>query len=138
MRILSIDGGGIRGIIPGQILVEFEKELKRRSGNDNTRIADCFDLIAGTSTGGILACIYLCPDPDNPSRPRFSAQEAVNLYLENGDEIFDIGLWHKITSLGGLADEKYPSDGLEDALEDYLGELRLSQLLKPCLITACC
>lgn len=136
MRILSIDGGGIRGIIPGQILVELEKELKRKSGDDNTRIADCFDLIAGTSTGGILACIYLCPDPHNLNRPRFSAQEAVDLYLENGDEIFDIGLWHKIASLGGLADEKYSADGLEDALEDYFGELRLSQLLKPCLITA--
>ena len=58
-RILSIDGGGIRGIIPGQILVALEQKLKERTHNDNTKIADYFDLIAGTSTGGILTCIYV-------------------------------------------------------------------------------
>jgi patatin-like phospholipase/acyl hydrolase len=56
VRILSIDGGGIRGIIPGQILVTVEEKLKARTGDENARIADYFDLIAGTSTGGILAC----------------------------------------------------------------------------------
>ncbi len=61
-RILSIDGGGIRGIIPGQILVILEEKLKKATANENARIADYFDLIAGTSTGGILACAYLCPD----------------------------------------------------------------------------
>jgi patatin-like phospholipase/acyl hydrolase len=61
-RILSIDGGGIRGIIPGQILVILEEKLKAKTGNENARIADYFDLIAGTSTGGILTCAYLTPD----------------------------------------------------------------------------
>ena len=49
-RILSIDGGGIRGIIPGQVLVEFERKHRERSGNNNVRIVDYFDLIAGTRT----------------------------------------------------------------------------------------
>ena len=49
MKILSIDGGGIRGLIPALVLAEVE----RRTGR---RIGDCFDLIAGTSTGGIIAC----------------------------------------------------------------------------------
>ncbi|MBN4081086.1 patatin-like phospholipase family protein [Caldithrix abyssi] len=115
-RILSIDGGGIRGIIPGQILVEFEKKLKKYSGNDDARIADYFDLIAGTSTGGILACIYLFPGDGNPLKPKFSAKEAVNLYLERGDEIFDVSLWQKIRSAGGLTDEKYSANELEEAL----------------------
>jgi patatin-like phospholipase/acyl hydrolase len=48
MKVLSIDGGGIRGLIPAVVLAEIE----RRTGR---RIADLFDLIAGTSTGGILA-----------------------------------------------------------------------------------
>ena len=60
MRILSIDGGGIRGILPGQILVALEEKLQKKSGNTEAKIADYFDLIAGTSTGGILACLYLC------------------------------------------------------------------------------
>jgi len=83
-RILSIDGGGIRGILPGQLLVELEKKLQTISGNSSARIADYFDMIAGTSTGGILTCLYLYPDKKNPSRPLFTAKEAVDLYLENG------------------------------------------------------
>jgi patatin-like phospholipase/acyl hydrolase len=135
-RILSIDGGGIRGIIPGQILVTLEEKLKKATFNENARIADYFDLIAGTSTGGILACAYLCPDPNNPVRPKFTANEVVNLYLERGDEIFNIPLKHKIKTVGGTLDEKYPTNELETALHDYFGETKLSQLLKPCLISS--
>ena len=54
-RVLSIDGGGIRGIIPGQILVALEEKLQKASGKPDARIADFFDLIAGTSTGGTIA-----------------------------------------------------------------------------------
>ncbi len=135
-RILSIDGGGIRGIIPAGILIALEEKLQQGAGNEDARIADYFDLIAGTSTGGILACVYLCPSPDQPARPRFDASDALGLYFERGDEIFDIPLWHKIRSGAGLFDERYPAAGLEEALDDYLGELKLSALLKPCLITA--
>ena len=134
-RILSIDGGGIRGIVPGIVLVALEEKLKARTGDQGTRIADCFDLIAGTSTGGILTCLYLCPD-SSTGRPRFSADEAVELYTERGDEVFDVSFWHRFRTAGGLRDEKYSADGLEKLLDDFLGELRLSELLKPCLITA--
>ncbi|WP_445241336.1 patatin-like phospholipase family protein [Microcoleus vaginatus] len=68
-RILSIDGGGIRGIIPAQVVVSIESMLQQKSGNPEARIADYFDLIAGTSAGGILTCIYLYPDAKNPTRP---------------------------------------------------------------------
>lgn len=136
MRILSIDGGGIRGIIPGQVLVALEQKLQKLSKDPNKRIADVFDLIAGTSTGGILTCLYLCPDPKDPKKPRFSAADAVDLYLQNGDDIFDVSVFKAIFSVGGVADEKYSAAPLERILRDYFGDLRLSQLLKPCLVTA--
>src|SRR5689334_12302368 len=85
-RILAIDGGGIRGIVPGQILANLEAYLQKQYGQPGLRLADCFDLIAGTSTGGILTCIYLFPDPKT-GRPQFSAQQAVDLYLNHGDDI---------------------------------------------------
>ena len=137
-RILSIDGGGIRGIIPGQILVYLERKLQE--DNPDARLSDYFDLIAGTSTGGILTCAYLAPDDLNKEpderRPKFTAQEAVDLYLERGDEVFDVSLWQRIRSAGGVIDEKYSADELEEALSDYFGDTKLSDLLKPCLVTA--
>lgn len=134
LRILSVDGGGIRGIIPGQVLTALEEKLQQVSGNADARLADYFDLLAGTSTGGILTCLYLAPGPSG--RPRYSAAEAVALYMEHGGEIFDVPLMHAIRTAGGLLDEKYPADKLESALLQYLGDTRLSELLKPCLITA--
>ena len=131
--ILSIDGGGIRGIVPGQILTHIENLLKEIYDDSKYRIADHFDLIAGTSTGGILACAYLIADY---GRPKYSAKEVVDLYFERGDDIFKIPLFHKIRSAGGVLDEKYPEAGLEEALDDYFGNIRLAELLKPTLITA--
>lgn len=129
-RVLSIDGGGIRGVLPGQIMVSIEKKLQEKTNNPKTRLADYFDLMAGTSTGGILCAIYLTPDENG--RPKYSAEEAVNLYLENGGDIFK----KKFFSLGGITDEKYPSAPMEDALKKYLGDVKLSEMLKECLITS--
>jgi len=138
-RILSIDGGGIRGIIPGQILVVLEEKLKAKTGNENARISDYFDLIAGTSTGGILTCAYLMPDKENTGqelRPKFDASQVVDLYLKRGGDIFDVPLGHKIRTMGGITDELYPASQLEKALDDYFGNTKLSELIKPCLITS--
>lgn len=139
IRILSIDGGGIRGILPGVILTFIEEQLMAKEGPD-VRLSDYFDMIAGTSTGGILTCTYLLPARDKDgrvsSRPALTAKEAVNIYLDRGDEIFGLSMWQKIKSKGGLADEKYDATQLEKALKDYFGETMLSELLKPCLITS--
>ena len=135
-KILSIDGGGIKGIIPGQVLVALEKKLQQRTQNSAARLADFFDFFAGTSTGGILTCIYLCPAAANDPKARFSAQEAVNLYVTYGGAIFHVSLWQRIRSKNGILDEKYDADELERLLRQYFGELKLSQLLKPCFISA--
>lgn len=135
-RILSIDGGGIRGIIAGQIVVAIEEKLKKKTGNPDAKIADYFDLIAGTSAGGILACLYLTPDPNNPTRPKSTAQEAVNFYIKRGNDIFSLPWLKRLTSLNGWISDKYPSEPLEKLLLSYFGDLKLSQLLKPCLVSA--
>lgn len=135
-KILSIDGGGIRGIIPGQILVALEDKLQKRTNDPKARIANYFDFFAGTSTGGILTCILLCPSFTEPGAARFSAKEAVDLYIQNGAKIFEAGFWHKLISLNGVAHEKYEAKGIERCLSEYFGELKLSELLKPCIITA--
>ena len=135
-RILSIDGGGIRGLIPARILTVLEAKLKAAANDPTLRIGDCFDLIAGTSTGGILTCALLAPQEDNATRARYSATDAVDLYMQNAARIFDISFWQRLKSAGGYLDELYPAGGLEATLHQYVGDLMLADLIKPCLITA--
>lgn len=135
-RILSIDGGGIRGIIPGQILVVLEEKLKQITNNQNAKIADFFDMIAGTSTGGILTCLYLCPDEKEPTRPKYSAKDSVDIYLNRSNQIFSIPFIKRFQSVWGIADEKYPSAPIEALIREYVKDVKLSELVKPSLITA--
>ena len=113
MRVLAIDGGGIRGLIPALVLAE----LERRAGRQTHEL---FDLIAGTSTGGILACALCAPEP-------LPASEVVKLYEEEGPEIFDRSLFQRIKSADGLLDEKYDDAALDRALERFLGHKRLAE-----------
>jgi patatin-like phospholipase/acyl hydrolase len=128
-NILSIDGGGIRGIIPAMILAEIE----RRTGH---RIADMFDLIAGTSTGGILALGLTVPQDQKGERLRYEASQLVSIYEDDGKEIFR-SFWRDVVSLHGLVEERYPSEPFEGVLKKYLGEqTRLSEALTEVLITS--
>lgn len=77
-KILSIDGGGIRGIFPAMFLANLEAELKLKK-KDNWQIYQNFDMICGTSTGGIIAIALALGIP---------AQEIYELYLENANVIF--------------------------------------------------
>ena len=70
MKVLCIDGGGIRGLIPALVLEEIERRIGRRIG-------ELVDLVAGTSTGGILACGLTRAGADG--RPLYSAQELAGL-----------------------------------------------------------
>ena len=128
IRILSVDGGGIRGILPGQILVSLEEKLRKKSGNANARLADYFDLFAGTSTGGILTCLY--------NSPKFTAKEAVELYLQKGANIFTKTFRKKLSSFFGIADEAFDVSNLENCLKKYFGDALLSSSLKHNIITS--
>jgi uncharacterized protein len=113
MRVLSIDGGGIRGLIPALVLEELERRAERR-------VFELFDLIAGTSTGAILACALCAPDP-------LPAARVAALYEEEGPEIFSRSIFQRIRSADGLLDERYDSATLDGALARFLSDKRLSR-----------
>ena len=136
IRVLAIDGGGIRGIIPAIILTRVEQLLRYYSGNENAHISDYFDLIAGTSTGGILTSLYLGPDFKGSTRSKYSAKEILSLYETEGPRIFKKTLLNNLKGGFGLYGPKYSAQNLEGLLKDYLGEMRLEDLVKPCLIPA--
>lgn len=133
IRILSQDGGGIRGIISCVILKFIEEQLQILD-NPEAKIGDYFDLIAGTSTGGILAAIILFPDENG--KAKFSVQEALDLYAEKGDTIFDVSFWRKIINPFGLFNEKISETNLEKQIEEVFGNLELKDFIKPSLITS--
>ncbi|NMH28439.1 patatin-like phospholipase family protein [Flavobacterium silvaticum] len=133
IRILSLDGGGIRGIITCVILKYIEEELQKID-HPNARIGDYFDLVAGTSTGGLIASILLCPG--NDGKAKFSVQEALDLYSKNGETIFSVSFWEHMFNIFGLFNEKISRRNLEKQLEQVFGTLQLKDLVKPSLITA--
>lgn len=125
-KILSIDGGGIRGVIPALVLAEIE----RRTGRPTHQL---FDLIAGTSTGGILA-LGLAHRGDRDTA-RFTAHDLVLLYEERGPEIFPRSIWRKVTTLKGLRRTRYPHEPLESILEEYFGHSPLNSALTDVLVS---
>lgn len=122
-RILSLDGGGIRGIATAVWLNKLEEEL-------GSALRNHFDLIAGTSTGSILATAIGLGIP---------ASEIIDLYREKGQLIFPSAstrLWSRITRTfaEGLSAPKYPADGLESALKDVFGKKTMGMLKVPTLV----
>jgi patatin-like phospholipase/acyl hydrolase len=116
-RILSLDGGGIRGLISALWLTRLEEEL-------GGRLRDHFDLIAGTSTGAILACGAMLGMP---------AADMAQLYVERGREIFPAlpsRLWSRATRTftEGASAPKYSEGGIKAVLRNVFGDQRVSDL----------
>lgn len=109
-HILSIDGGGIMGMVPARVLIEIEA----RTGKP---CCELFDLIAGTSTGGILALGLSVPDEKNQAK--YSAKDLIKLYEDEGDKIFHRSFWRKLYTLDGIAAARYSAKGIETLLEKY-------------------
>ncbi|XP_038978719.1 patatin-like protein 2 [Phoenix dactylifera] len=129
ITILSIDGGGIRGIIPAVILSFLESELQKLDGED-ARIADYFDVIAGTSTGGLVTAMLTAPDEDN--RPLFAAKDIESFYLAESPKIFPQygGILAPITRMvRALWGPRYNGKYLHKLIRENLGSMRLHQTL---------
>lgn len=124
-RVLALDGGGIRGLIAAEVLKEIEAQMRRP-------IAELFDLLAGTSTGGILALGLT--KPDESRRPQFTAADMCDLYLSEGETIFPHSILHEIESIHGLADARYPAAPLERVLARHFGDTMLSEALREVVI----
>ena len=120
LNVLALDGGGIRGIVPALIL----QEIERRTGNP---ISKLFDVIAGTSTGGILGLALSKPHPDKPLHPHFSTTDLVNLYKYEGNKFFPKNPLRNVVS--AVYGAKFPEKGLQGLLVDRFGDTMLSQAL---------
>ena len=123
IKVLSIDGGGIRGIIPAIILAELQKRLARN-------LYEVFDLIAGTSTGGIIA---LGIGTRGHEGQPYSPDELLNLYIENGPAIFKKNLFTRVKE---VFLPKYSPDALEEILAKFFQATEFKTALTPLLISS--
>lgn len=110
-RILALDGGGIRGVISATLLERVQQKIGQP-------LNEYFDLIAGTSTGSILATGLVLGIP---------IEDLIKIYRERGQEIFrsnfvrqNIGYW--------LNQPKYSNEGLKKVLKEYFGEIPLEKV----------
>ncbi|WVZ16606.1 hypothetical protein V8G54_009588 [Vigna mungo] len=87
ITILSIDGGGIKAIIPATILDYLDKALKAK--DPKADLADYFDVMGGTSTGSITTAMLATPSLDHPTRPAYTPAQIVDFYKQNGPRIFN-------------------------------------------------
>lgn len=126
-KLLSIDGGGIRGIIPAMILAEIEARTAKPS-------AVLFDLIAGTSTGGIIALAL--SRGRGGGLPKFRAVDLVDMYVNRGPDIFSRSFWQGVSSVAGLTEEKYSQENLENILKDYFADTPMEAALTRVLISS--
>lgn len=164
--ILSIDGGGIRGLIPAYLLQYVEERaehaIKERIRHQITQdfggsfdislpscpvyFSHCFDIMAGTSTGGIISLGLNIPQESQSSSstafqeetshlrplPKYKASDLVQLYQEKGHIIFS----KPSSTVRNLFSKKYNAAPVESVFKEYFGEVSLSDLITTTLVTA--
>ena len=124
VRVLAIDGGGVRGIIPALVLAE----LERRTGR---AVGQMFDFIAGTSTGGLIALGLAMPD--ERGEPAWRTAQIVEMYEKEGSNIF---VRHSHNPVHPLLHERYPARDIEATLARYFGDVPLSAASTEVMVTS--
>ena len=118
-RILSLDGGGIRGVLTATLL----QRLEEASPGFLSQV----DLFAGTSTGGILALGLAAG---------LTPTECRRLYVTEGGFIFFNSTARAVLELGNLGGPKYDNDNLRRALLDEFADVTLADLPRKVLISS--
>ncbi len=117
-RILSLDGGGVRGVFSAKILELIEKKL-------GIKINQHFDLIVGTSTGSISAAAVATD---------YDLDQLVQQYTEMSKEVFPPQGISRCWK--GLFSSQYKTEPLENFLKDAFGEIRMGQIDRPLILNA--
>ncbi|TKW01776.1 hypothetical protein SEVIR_8G200900v4 [Setaria viridis] len=137
VTILSIDGGGISGLIPATIIACLEAKLQKLDGPD-ARIADYFDVITGTSTSALLTTMLAAPDENK--RPLFAAKDLNTFYLENGPKIFPQRkagwLSTAMNLVSTMRGPKYDGVFLHDKIKKLTHDVRIADTVTNVIVPA--
>jgi predicted acylesterase/phospholipase RssA len=140
--ILTLDGGGMRGILSGKALAYLEHALKSKSGNADARIADYFDVAAGSGVGGIFTTMLFATK--DQERPIFNADDTWRFLAEQGKKIYrgansSKNVLKRILKSTGSGSTRPGTSGLEKSMKEAFTDdggrdLTLKDTLKPVLI----
>jgi hypothetical protein len=119
INILVLTGGGVRGIVPLQILSKLEEATGKKTG-------ELFEFMAGTSTGAINCAILSVPDGDGGYK--FSSEDIIRDYVRNIRRMFSAPWYHHILTLFGIFGPLYLPEGKLEILEGYFGDCTLADL----------
>lgn len=119
VRVLSLDAGGIRGILELHVLTE----LERQTGKP---VSQLFDLVVGSSTGAVIGASLLVPEEGDT--PKYSAQDLLDNYVEQIRLFTDMPWYHSILTLGGWIGPRYPTAHGRAWVVDQFGQATLAEL----------
>jgi patatin-like phospholipase/acyl hydrolase len=128
--ILSLDGGGLRGVVPLTILKQVEAISKKK-------LKDIFHLVAGTSTGGLITSAINIQNPDDSSQTLYSLDDVLKVYMERGGEIFPQRSRFQNTLLSIFNDLRYPkfsAAGIDKVLKDLLKNYRINDCFNDIMV----
>ncbi len=128
VRILAIDGGGVRGLVPAIILADLERRTHRP-------ISTQFDLIVGTSTGSILALGLTRPSDGDARLPALTADDLVELYRDQAARIFPYS-FGPLRYLRRIFRPKFDPGNVEALYARYFEDVRLQEALTNVAIPA--
>lgn len=134
-NILTIDGGGVRGLVAAIVLDALEGEFK--AAGKTCAISDCFDLIAGTSSGAIIASLLALPAPDGG--PGISPAEIRRFFEENARRIFPPRFFCNIPIIGRLPQLFGPLHDpapLEELLSEQLSDMVFASARRNLMVPA--
>jgi len=138
MVVLSIDGGGIKGIIPATILSYLEKQItilkesELQDSIEREHIIDYIDLVAGTSTGALIGGMMVLP---SDYKSLYNMDDITKQYLDLGEVIFKSSFINKIKTLFGFIGPKYPATNIEKPLLKIFDHYKLGESWRPCMFT---
>lgn len=119
VNILVLTGGGVRGMIPLQVLEKIEQLTGKKTG-------ELFDLMSGASTGAINCAILAVPGIDHQFE--FSTTDILDKYVENCRKMFSAPWYHKFLTLFGMLGPRYLPEGKLDVLRGFFGTCTLADI----------
>lgn len=130
MNILSLDGGGVRGVISIKILKEIMDRAKKLVGRD-LFITDIFDYFSGSSIGTVIISALLIPDAVDSNKPKYTIDEIFKLIVEKSPKLFELYYFQNLRTLWGFRLPKYINDHRQQFFSETLGDTLFEDLLKP-------